>query len=129
MFFAAMNSTSVLDGSFVLNGIVQWMERPINKAEILIVMTLTSYIFMSIFKSKEKSNEKKVAVQKDPAGKTLSDYSFRDLFHFFINQEFHTDKLHLAKGECRESSSAWVVERLFSIQSSANGCMQKPANT
>ena len=106
MFFAAMNSTSFLDGSFVLNGVVQWMERPINKAEIVIVMTLTSYIFMSIFKSKEKSPEKKVAVQKDPAGKTLKDYSFRDLFHFFINQEFHTDKLHLAKGKCRGSSSA-----------------------
>ncbi len=30
--------------------------------------------------------------------KNLDDYSYRDLFHFFINPEFHWDKIHLAKG-------------------------------
>ena len=30
--------------------------------------------------------------------KSLDDYQYRDLFHFFINPEFHADKFHLAKG-------------------------------
>lgn len=28
--------------------------------------------------------------------KALDDYQYRDLFHFFINAEFHADKFHLA---------------------------------
>lgn len=30
--------------------------------------------------------------------KGLDDYSYRDLFHYFINPEYHYDKMHLAKG-------------------------------
>ena len=33
--------------------------------------------------------------------KGLDDYSFRDLFHFFINPEFHYEKFHLAKGSIK----------------------------
>lgn len=51
---------------------------------------------------------KKCPVQKDPSGKTLDDYQYRDLFHFFINPEFYFDKYNLAKGSL---SSRFVPRR------------------
>jgi hypothetical protein len=41
-------------------------------------------------------NKKKV--KKSSEEKTLDDYSYRELFHMFINEEYHYDKYHLAKG-------------------------------
>jgi len=42
--------------------------------------------------------KRKLLIKNDKIEKSLNDYSYRDLFHFFINPEFHIDKLHLAKG-------------------------------
>lgn len=41
----------------------------------------------------------KLKQNENSSVKTLDEYSYRDLFHFFVNPEFHTDKLHLAKGQ------------------------------
>jgi hypothetical protein len=44
------------------------------------------------------NQRKKKRLIKTEMKKVLDDYSYRDLFHFFINPEFHFDKLNLAKG-------------------------------
>ncbi|CAF4752935.1 unnamed protein product [Rotaria sp. Silwood1] len=42
-------------------------------------------------------NKQQIPMKQNQVEKSLDDYSYRDLFHFFINPEFHIDKLHLAK--------------------------------
>jgi hypothetical protein len=61
--------------------------------EIFVGLCLTVGIGVTLYQTKKKK-----FMQKDETGKSLDDYSYRDLFHFFINPEFHTDKLLLAKG-------------------------------
>ena len=41
---------------------------------------------------------KKKIIIETQIEKNLDNYSYRDLFHFFINPEFHFDKFNLAKG-------------------------------
>ncbi len=56
--------------------------------EMLVGLCIAAGTVLVIYQRKKKR-----LIKKD-----LDDYSYRDLFHFFINPEFHFDKLNLAKG-------------------------------
>lgn len=45
-----------------------------------------------------RRRETKLLIKKDKIDKSLDDYSYGDLFYFFLNEEYHYDKYHLAKG-------------------------------
>ncbi len=63
-------------------------------AKSVACLCLAGGIVTAIYQIKKR----KLLIKKDKIEKSLDDYSYRDLFHFFINPEFHIDKLHLAKG-------------------------------
>ncbi|CAF0896752.1 unnamed protein product [Adineta steineri] len=65
------------------------------RGEILVGLCLTAGIITIIYQRKNKS--KLLSKNKVSNEKSLCDYSYRDLFHFFIAPEFHYDKLHFAK--------------------------------
>jgi len=80
-----------------LDDLVQSAERPSIRVEILAGLCLAAGVATAIYHNKKT----KALTYKDEMEKRLDDYSYRDLFHFFINPEFHVDKLHHAKGESR----------------------------
>jgi hypothetical protein len=55
-------------------------------------------LLIAIIKGRSQRKKVKLTNEKVESEKGLDDYSYRDLFHFFINPEFHFDKFHLAKG-------------------------------
>jgi hypothetical protein len=95
MQLASVFSPSSLGSSSTANELINWIKRPFTRFEILAGLCVAGGIATNLYR---KRNIKSVTIHKDESGKTLDDYSFRDLFHFFINPEFHIDKLHLAKG-------------------------------
>jgi hypothetical protein len=62
--------------------------------EMLIVLCLSAVIIFVIYQRKKP----KLSKEKNAIKKNLDDYSYRELFHYFLNPEFHADKFHLAKG-------------------------------
>ena len=64
------------------------------KGEYLAGLCLSAGLITIIYQ-----NEKRKSLKKEiQNGKSLNDYFYRELFHFFINPEDHYDKMNLAKG-------------------------------
>jgi hypothetical protein len=65
---------------------------------IVLGLCLSILIITIIYQRKRK----KLVIKSNSKEKGLDDYSFRDLFHFFVNEEFHADKFHLGKGSAQK---------------------------
>jgi hypothetical protein len=78
----------------LLSGVVNSMEGLSSGGQILSLLCLTIVTITFLYKTKKQN----LFIKKAENEKGLDDYSYRDLFHFFINEEFHIDKYHLAKG-------------------------------
>lgn len=72
-------------------------------AKIFTGMCLTAGVITAVYQSVHKKSS-----DGEKQKERLDDYSYRDLFHFFINPEFHWEKLHLAKGWRRIPSPSRV---------------------
>ena len=96
----APNTSSTVDGYAALSA------GATMRGELCTALCLAVGAALLIYQSK-KTNKR--PVQKDPSGKTLDDYQYRDLFHFFINPEFHSDKYNLAKGSFGRHFATHVV--------------------
>jgi hypothetical protein len=81
------------------------MEISLIMDKIILGLCLSILIITIIYQRKRKN----IVIKINSKEKGLDDYSLRDLFHFFVNEEFHTDKFHLGKGE---------AEKLFDLNKS-----------
>ncbi|UJR19996.1 hypothetical protein I4U23_023130 [Adineta vaga] len=83
--------------SSLMDNVSSWLLCPMASIEMVVVVCLMGATITSmygLFKSKQMKMNKE-ALKKEK--KTLDDYSYRDLFHFFINPENHWDKMDIAK--------------------------------
>ena len=74
--------------------LINYLERSSNVGTVFLGLCLL-VLTMTIINQMKK---KKLVIKKNSKEQTLDDYSLRDLFHFFVNEEYHADKFHLAKG-------------------------------
>ncbi|CAF1347298.1 unnamed protein product [Rotaria sordida] len=81
------------DGLSLVNYIQHSLKDSSIRLEIIAGLCLAIGIITAIC----QINKQKLIRKINQFEKNLDDYSYRDLFYFFINPEFHIDKLHLAK--------------------------------
>jgi hypothetical protein len=65
---------------------------------IVLGLCLSILIITIIYQRKRK----KLVIKSNSKEKGLDDYSLRDLFHFFVNEEFHADNSILAKVQLKK---------------------------
>lgn len=68
--------------------------KSINPSEIVIGLCLSAGLITVIYQSRKT----KSIANSNEIKQNLDDYSYRELFHFFIKPEEHYDKMSLAKG-------------------------------
>ncbi|CAF3326590.1 unnamed protein product [Rotaria sp. Silwood2] len=87
-------SSNISDGSSSFKDLIDWFKWPLTYLKIVGSCCVVAVIAAIIY---QKRKNQQIKSAKDQNNKTIDDYSYRDLFHFFINPEFHVDKLPLAK--------------------------------
>ena len=95
-----VNHTNDLESLSTTADFLQWVEYTLIQRQTILGFCL----FLSLITFVYANTKKKAVITtlgtttNEPSKEKLDDYSYRDLFHFFINPEYHWNKLHLAKG-------------------------------
>ena len=98
-----MQSALVVPTDTNVKDLFQWLE---GSSKLLTPFCFAAGLATLVYQTQKRT---RAMASGDQPKKSLDEYQYRDLFHFFINPEFHPDKLHLAKGRRKLTDVVWPI--------------------